>query len=162
MFWQSANSCVSRNRTALGVPVVPDVIFKRFGLRPSQQTGERSKPWILFERINPCACVRCRILSNWAAWRSASIGVTTRPRSQQASRIAGQHGSFPIAATRQSPAENADNRVRHAVRSSSISRNVRRFPPLSEKIAVSRLLLFKTCFQKLSKSLCSTCFTRTV
>ena len=158
MFWQSASSCVWRNRTALGAPVVPEVIFKRSGLGPSQRTGEQSKCWILFVRINPCAFVRCRILSNWAACRSASIGVTTSRRSQHASRSAGQHGSFPIAATTQSPAENADNRVRHSARSSSISRKVRRFLPSSEKIAVFPLLLLRTCRQERAKSLCSTCF----
>ena len=43
IFRQSARSCDSRNLTALGAPVVPEVIFRRSGLGPSQRMGEQSK-----------------------------------------------------------------------------------------------------------------------
>jgi len=119
IFWQSARSCDSRNRTALGAPVVPEVIFKRSGLGPSQRMGERSKRSISVPATNPCAWVNCRIRSSWAGCRSGSSGATTNARSQHASRNAGQLGSFPIAATTQSPAENTDRRLRHVARSSS-------------------------------------------
>ena len=46
IFRQSASSCDSRNRTALGAPVVPEVIFRRSGFGLSQRMGERSKCWI--------------------------------------------------------------------------------------------------------------------
>jgi hypothetical protein len=119
MFRQSARSCDSRNRTALGAPVVPEVIFKRSGLGPSQRMGARSNRSISAPATNPCAWVNCRIRSSWVDWRSGSSGATINARSQHASRNAGQLGSFPIAATTQSPAENVESRIRHLTRSSS-------------------------------------------
>jgi hypothetical protein len=90
---------------------------------------------------------------------SPSTGATTSARSQHTRRNAGQLGSFPIAATTQSPTENTASRLRQSARSSSTSWNVRKTEQSSEKITGSRLLFFRTCLQKRSNSLCSTCVT---